>query len=152
MAILRFNPAQTGADATTAMAMNLPSLDGKSGYEFRAIEVYWKNVESAAAADYEVYVAVQKVSGALGERIGIDDWIVGVSWAQQNTGGVAVAVNTEPYKSQVLISPITTVSPDLQLVIVSGATAQTNQFGVIVHYDLVKLSELEYLRLLAAGG
>lgn len=152
MALLRFNPAQTGSDATTATPMNLPALDGKSGYQFTAIEVYWKNVESAAAADYEVYVAIQKTSGALAERIGIDDWIVGVSWGQQNTGGVAVVANTEPYKSQVLIEPIVTVSPDLQIVIVSGATGQTNQFGVVVHYDLVKLTELEYLRLLAGGA
>lgn len=152
MAILRFNVLQSGIDTATATPMNLPSLDGKSGYEFRAIEVYWKNAEGVAPADWEVYVAVQKNNIALNERIAIDDWIVGTSWAQQNTAGVAVVANVEPYKSQILITPIVTVAPDLQIMVFSTLTAQNNQFGVIVHYDLVKLSELEYLRLLAAGG
>lgn len=152
MTIQRFNTVQSAIDTNTATAMNLPSLDGKSGYQINAIEAYWKNGEGAAAGDYEVYVAVQKTDLALAERIGIDDWIVGVSWGQQNTAGVAVVANFEPYKQQILIEPIITVSPSLFIMVVTGATGQNNQFGVIVHYDLVKLSELEYLRLLAAGG
>lgn len=152
MALIRFNPTQGGADTVLSSSMNLPALDGKSGYQINAIEVYWKNSESVAAADYEVYVAVQKIAGTLTERIGVDDWIVGVSWGQQNTAGVAVVASVEPYKSQILIEPIVTVVPDLQVVSFSSSTGQANQFAVIVHYDVVKLTELEYLRLLAGGA
>ena len=46
MAIARYLVTQSGNDTTTSVAMNLFPLDGKSGYEFTAIEVYWKNGES----------------------------------------------------------------------------------------------------------
>lgn len=152
MAIARYLVTQSGNDATTSVAMNLFPLDGKSGYEFTAIEVYWKNGESVAAADYEVYVAAQKVAGTLADRIYEEDWIMGVSWGQQNTAGVAVVDSLEPQKQQILIEPIVTVSQTLNVVCFSSSTAQANQVAVVVHYNVVKLTELEYLRLLAAGG
>jgi len=152
MAIARFNITQSAADTTTSVAMNLFPLDGKSGYEFTGIEVYWKNGESAAAADYEIYCAIQKVAGVLSERISEEDWICGVSWGMQNTAGVAVVQAFEPQKQQILIEPIVTVSQTLNVVCVSGATGQANQLSVVAHYNVVKLTELEYLRLLAAGG
>lgn len=152
MAIARYNVTQSGVDAVTSVPMNLFPLDGKSGYEFTAIEVYWKNGELAAAADYELYLAAQKVSGNLADRISEEDWIMGVSWAVQNTAGVAVALHVDLQKQQILIEPIVTVSQTLNLVASSANTAQANQLSVVVHYNIVKLSELEYLRLLAAGG
>ena len=74
MAIARYNVTQTGVDVITSVPMNLFPLDGKSGYEFTAIEVYWKNGEGAAVADYELYLAAQKVPGNLTDRISEEDW------------------------------------------------------------------------------
>jgi len=152
MAIARFNINQSSPDAVTSVPMNLFPLDGKSGYEFTAIEAYWKNGENAAAADYELYVAVQKIAGNLLDRIGEEDWIMGVSWGLQNTAGVAVVSIVELQKQQILIEPIVTVSQTLNIVASSSLTGQANQLSVIAHYNIVKLTELEYLRLLAAGG
>ena len=152
MAIARYNVTQTGVDVTTSVPMNLFPLDGKSGYEFTAIEVYWKNGELAAAADYELYLAAQKVPGNLADRISEENWIMGVSWGLQNTAGVAVVSIVELQKQQILIEPIVTVSQTLNIVASSSLTGQANQLSVIAHYNIVKLTELEYLRLLAAGG
>lgn len=152
MAIARYNITQTGNDTTTAVPMNLFPLDGKSGYEFTAIEVYWKNGRFAPATDWEIYVAVQKQAAALTERISDEDWIMGASWSLQNTAGVAVVAPVELQKQQMLIEPIITVSQSLNIVCFSTATAQANAASLVVHYNVVKLSELEYLRLLAAGG
>lgn len=152
MAIARYTLTQGGADTLAATAMNLFPLDGKSGYEIRSIEVYWKNAENAAPADWEVYVAVQKTALGLTDRISDEDWIVGAAWAQQNTAAAAVALQVEPYRKEILIEPIVTVSQTLNVVAFSSGTAQANSFSIIVHYDVIKLSEIEYLRLLAAGG
>lgn len=152
MAIARYLLTQGGSDTLASAAMNLFPLDGKSGYQINSLEVYWKNAENAAPADWEVYVAVQKSAIGLTDRIGDEDWIVGASWAQQNTAGVAVTLQIEPYKKEILIEPIVTVSQTLNVVAFSSGTAQANSFSLIVHYDVIKLSEIEYLRLLAAGG
>lgn len=152
MAIARYNLTQGGADTLATTTLNLFPLDGKSGYEFTALEVYWKNGEGVAAADWEVYVAIQKSASGLTDRISDENWIAGVSWGVQNTAGVAVATTIDIQKQQILIEPMVTVSQSLTLVGFSSATAQANTFSAIVHYNIVKLTELEYLRLLAAGG
>lgn len=152
MAIARYILTQSGVDTTTAVAMNLFPLDGKSGYEFTAIEVYWKNAENPAHADWEMYTAIQKTAAGLTDRNGDEDWIIGVSWGMQNTAGVAVATPVDMLKKEILIEPIITVSQSLNVVCFSSSTAQANSISVIAHYNVVKLTELEYLRLLAAGG
>lgn len=152
MAIARYTLTQSGVDTTTAVAMNLFPLDGKSGYEFTAIEVYWKNAENPAHADWEMYTAIQKSASGLTDRNADEDWIVGVSWGMQNTLGTAVSTPVDMQKKEILIEPLITVSQSLNVVCFSSATNQANSISVVAHYNVVKLTELEYLRLLAAGG
>jgi len=151
MPIYRSNSTQGGADtaASAAIETNLVA-DGKAGWEIFAFEVLWTNGELVAAADWEVTAAITTTTTAP-SFISADE-IVRLEWGCQNTAGVAVAVAYEPLKSVIMIEPRVTVQPTIYFHNVSTLTAQANTMHFHVYYNLVKLSDLEVLRLLAGGA
>ena len=142
---------QSAADTftTTQISTGLTS-DGKSGWEITALEAFWSNGESVAAADYEINAVLATISTAT--NFDDIDEIARISWGLQNTGGVAVAVPYDPVKEKLLIEPRLTVQPILFLGVISSATAQANSVRIAVTYNIVKLTDLEVLRLLQGGA
>ena len=151
MSKIQFSQTQGGNDVTTSFthATGL-TADGKVGWQINAIECYWLNGESAAAADWEVAGILATESNAV--NFNVPDEIVRLAWGLQNTGGVAVAVPYDPIKRLVMIEPRITVQPNLYGVVFSSGTSQANQIQFSIYYDVVKLSDLEVLRLLAGGA
>ena len=141
---------QSGVDTRTAVALALPSLDGKSAYLLEGARCCWYDCHSVAAADWRLFAYVAVEDAALNPND--DEWVMDVSWACQNTGGVAVALTVEPTKQTQLILPRATVQPYVYCVVDSTATAQANDVYFEVFYSIQKLSEIEYLRLLAGGA
>lgn len=141
---------QSGADTFTAVELALPSLDGKSGYQINGIKAYWKDGAAVAAADWSLDAIVQVASTAL--TFVDDEWIDAVSWGCQNTAGTAVLVPYEPQKEHELFEPRLTVQPSIYVAVASSNTGQANDVVIEVFYETTKLSELEYLRLLAGGA
>lgn len=141
---------QGGADTFTAVALALPALDGKSGYQILGVSAYWVDGAAVAAADYSLDAVVQVASTSL--TFEDDEWIASVSWGVQNTAGTAVAIPYEPLKTRMLDEPRVTVQPEIYVAVKSSGTSQANDVIFRVQYELVKLSELEYLRLLAGGA
>lgn len=150
MAKIRTLVTQSGADTFTASALALPDLDGKTGYQINAIRAHWKDGAAVAAADYTLVASVQVA--ATGLTFVDDEMIDFVSWGVQNTGGVAVALPFEPVREHELFEPRLTVQPSIYVAVDSAATGQANDVVIEVFYETVKLSELEYLRLLAGGA
>lgn len=141
---------QGGADTTAYVQFSLPDLDGKSGYEIVGMRAFWSGAQAAAAADHVLNVVIQTSGTAV--KVPTDaEYIDAVSWGQMNTAGVAVTLNYEPYKEHVLLAERVTVQ-DVYAAVASTTTGLTNTVYVSLYYRVVKLSELEYLRLLAGGA
>lgn len=145
---------QGGADTSASTTIDTGlTVDGKVGVEIYAMEMYWTNGETAAAGDIEAFGAITTTSTAPAAASFISpDEIGRISWGLQNTGGVAVAVPYEPIKQTLFLERRVTVQPLLYFHVVTSATGQANQMYVRVFYDIVKLTDLEVMRLLVGGA
>lgn len=150
MPAIRTLVTQTGNDTYTAEELALPALDGKSGYQINGIRAHWKDAAAVPAADWTLE-AIVTVSATEPQFVD-DEYIDGVEWACQNTAGTAVAMQIEPFREHELVEPRLTVQPSIYVAVASANTSQANDVEIEVQYEVVKLSELEYLRLLAGGA
>lgn len=151
MAIVLLDAVQTGLDTATGIAIQTGlTADGKTAWMIKAMEVEWVNIQGAPAQDWKLTVALKTTN--ITADFSSPDEICRVEWAMQNTGGVAVSVYVEPVKSIVLMEPRVTVQPTLYIRLDSAATGLTGSAKVRVYYDIVKLTDVEVLRLLAGGA
>jgi hypothetical protein len=142
---------QGGADTTGSATIDTGIVvDGKTAIIINAMEVFWDNGESPAAADWEHNVILATTSSAT--AFSSADEICRVSWGLQNTAGVAVAVTYEPIKSIILLEPRTTAQASLYVFSVSTLTAQANVIRYRVYYETVKMTDVELLRLIVGGA
>jgi hypothetical protein len=142
---------QGGADTFTAVAIDTGlTADGKAGWQINAIRAFWVDGAAVAAADHSISAKVATI--ATTTTFGSSDEIDRVAWGLQNTAGVAVAVPYEPIKQDFLLEPRVTVQPNIYVQVESAGTAQANDVIFEIYYDVVKLSDLEVLRLLAGGA
>lgn len=148
--ILKGTVTQAGADTFTAtQILTGLTVDGKSGWQINGFKAYWMTGLTAAAADWVVNAVISTV--ATSTLPNSDDEIARISWGLQNTGGVAVAVPYEPIKKADLTEPRVTVQSDLYVHANSTTSGQVNIFYYELSFDIIKLSDLEVLRL-AVGG
>lgn len=149
----RFNQlvTQGGADTFTSVAISTGlTADGKSGWQINNVEAFWVDGSTPAAADWQLNAIVATITTAT--SFGDDDEVGRVSWGLQNTAGVAVAVPYDPAKSISLVEPRVTVQPIIYCNVSSSSTAVANDVIFVVYYDIIKLTDLEVLRLLAGGS
>lgn len=151
MSVFKKLVTQSGNDTfTTASISTGLTADGKSGWQINAIEAYWVDGVSIAAGDWNLIAKVATISTST--SFVDDDEIGRVAWGMQNTGGVAVAVPLEPLKGIKLEEPRVTVQPTLYLGVESTATSNANDVVFRIYYDIIKLTDIEVLRLLAGGA
>lgn len=141
---------QGGADTfvATSIDTNL-TADGKSGWEIIALSAYYTNGETAAAADSDVSIIL--ATQATVTTFDQDEEIYRLNWAVANTAGVAVAYPVPLIKRELLILPRVTVQPTLYVQVSSTLSGLANAIAWEVHYNIVKLTDLEVLRLLQGG-
>lgn len=150
MAKERIRVTQTAADVNTwgAIDTNI-SADSKFGWLIKSIQAYWEDGSTIAAADYQLEGVLTTVATATTPEN--SDEIDRISWGLQNTGGVAVAVPYEPNKVSVLLEERLTVQPIIYCGVLSSETNQANGIIFQVNYEIVKLTDIELLRLLIGG-
>lgn len=142
---------QGGADTFTSVGIDTGlTADGKAGWSINRIRAFWVDGSTVAAADWQMSAILATIATAT--AFGDDDEIDRVSWGLQNTGGVAVGISYEPVKEHILFAPRVTVQPIVYVAVASSATAIANDVIIEFDYDIVKLSDLEVLRLLAGGA
>lgn len=142
---------QTGTDVFTSIPVFTGlTVDGKAGWRIRSIEASWSDGSSVSAGDYLLVASVGTVATVT--AYGDDDELGRVSWGLQNTAGVAVAIPYEPVKIRELSEERVTVQDQLFFGVSSAATGQANDVVIVVNYDVIKLTDLEVLRLLAGGA
>ena len=142
---------QTGADTFTAFQI-LTGLtaDGKAGWEIKSFKAHWLLGFTAAAADNIANCVLATLATVTTPNL--DDEIARVSWSVQNTAGVAVAMIFEPMKMIILPEPRVTAQTDLYIHANTTTTGLTNVMYWEIEYDIIKLSDIEVLRLMVAGA
>jgi hypothetical protein len=151
MPIYKGTVLQSGADTTTRFTIPTGlTVDGKTAWNITGFETFWSNASSAVAADWNLEAELSTLN--TGTSYSSYDEIARVSWAVQNTAGVAVALPVEPIKSANLFEDRITAQPNLYVAIESAATGQANRVYFTVVYDIVKLSDVELLRLMVGGA
>lgn len=142
---------QTGADAFTATRILTGlTVDGKAGWSIKSFKVTWLLGYTAVAADNIANCVLSTITTATTPDL--DDEIGRVSWSVQNTAGVAVAMIFEPMKLLVLPEPRVTAQTDLYIQCNTTTTGLTNTMYWELEFDIVKLTDLEVLRLMVAGA
>lgn len=142
---------QGGADTfTTGTIETGLTADGKAGWQINSIRAWWVNGSAVAAVDHSFFAKLCTINTTTAFTSA--DEIDRLGWGVQNTAGVAVAYPFEPLREHILFEPRVTVQPYLYVQNESTATAQANQLQIAIYYDVVKLSDLEVLRLLAGGA
>ena len=149
--IIKGAVVQGGADTFTAQTVLTGlTIDGKTGWLVKGFKAYWSNGYTAAAADAISNCVLATISSATPPSS--DDEICRVSWGVQNTAGVAVAFSFEPSKRGDILEPRLTVQSDLYVHASSTSTGLTNTFYYEIEYELVKLTDIEVLRLMVGGA
>jgi hypothetical protein len=141
---------QGGADTFVASSIDTNlTADGKAGWEIVAVSAYYTNGETAAAADSDVnlILAVQATVTSFEQ----DEEIYRLNWSVANTAGVAVAYPVPLIKRELLIEPRLTVQPLLYVQVSSTLSGLANAIAWEIHYNIVKLTDIEVLRLLQGG-
>lgn len=151
MPVKKILVTQTGNDVFTSVLIDTNlTVEGKSGWSINGITCNWKDVAGVAAADWRLDA---KLSTDGTDTLFIEDEeLARVSWAVQNTGGIAVALPVEPIKSVLITEPRVTVQPQIAACVSSSLTGNANDVEFMIFYDIVKLSDLEVLRLLQGGA
>lgn len=148
--IMKGQMTQTGVDTYTSLqVLTGLTVDGKSGWEITGFKVYFANGYQAAATDAIMSTSLATVATATTPAS--ENEIARVAWAVQNTAGVAVAFNFEPSKKADLTEPRVTVQSDLYVNCASTTTGLTCNLFYEIAFNIVKLTDLEVLRL-AVGG
>lgn len=151
MPIFKGVATQTGGDTFTAAAILTGlTVDGKSGWQINGFKAFWSNGYTAAAADAIANCVLSTIATVTLPNA--DDELARVSWAVQNTAGVAVAMTFEPTKLADIQEPRVTVQPDLYIHANTTTTGLTNSFYYEIQYEIVKLTDIEVLRLLVGGA
>jgi hypothetical protein len=151
MSVAKKLVTQTGSDTFTSAAIATGlTVDGKSGWSIHAIEAFWSDGAAIAAGDWTLDAKLATVSTST--AFSDDDEIGRLSWGQQNTAGVAVTVPFEPLKGYGLLEPRVTVQPSIYVSVASTGTSNANDVVFRVYYEIIKLSDLEVMRLLAGGA
>jgi len=151
MTIIKGVLFQTGADAFTAGTISTGlTVDGKTGWEITGLKVFWATGYTVSAVDFVANGVLATINTVTLPNS--DDEIARVSWAVQNTGGVAVALVFEPGKRADITESRVTVQPEIYFHANTTGTASTNQMYYEISYEIVKLSDIEVLRMLVGGA
>lgn len=141
---------QSGADATTSeLILTGIKADSKLGWEIVRLTAYWSNGHSVAVGDINLNVVLNTLDSLT--TMDSADEIARINFAVSNTGGIAVAYPIDLIKNQVQPISRLTVQPSISLFVSSSGTAAANSIYYEVEYNLIKLSDLELLRLLQGG-
>lgn len=137
-----------GAGSTTVPSIStLLTVDGKTGWQFVGASVQVLVPYQAAAFEMNVQVNTEGSIQAYDDP----DLIFDVTFKQSSTTGYLGEFQPLPHKVSDLWFPRITVQPTVYIVCAATGTAATAKVKILLAYDLVKLTDLEVMRLLQGG-
>lgn len=152
MPILRVKVTQGGADTFTQVAIDTNlTADGKSAWQFTRLTAFWENGYTAAAADQTISAILSTQVTTVTTPVDAEE-IARVNWSIANTAGVAVAYPLDLIKEVSIPTDRITVQPIVYASVSSVTTGLANVVYFELEYEVVKLSDIEVLRLLLGGA
>lgn len=152
MSLLRGVTTQSAADTFTQSAIDTNlTADGKAGWEIISFRAFWPGFYLLAAADMTLSAILATQSTTVTTMNQAAE-IARVNWAIANTAGVAVAFPVDQTKTDLMVEPRVTAQPLLYVGISSATTGAANVVYWELEYNIVKLSDVETLRLLVGGA
>ena len=142
---------QGGADTfTAATILTGLTVEGKSGWLIKGLKAFWSNGYTAPAGDAVTHCVLATIATITSPNS--DDEIARVSWGVQNTAGVAVAFSYDPVKLAIMQESRLTVQSDLYVHANTIGTTLSNILYFEIEYEIVKLTDIEVLRLMVGGA
>lgn len=151
MSIVRGTLIQSAANTFTQATIDTNiSIDGKFGWEITGFKVYASTLYTeVTTADYELE-ALLATQATTVTTMNQAEEIARVEWAN-NFSTAAVAYPVEPIKMALMLESRATVQPQIYVGINSTGLTAAARIYYEISYDIIKLSELEVMRLLVGG-
>lgn len=152
--------AQTAADTSTWAQIPTGVNPGDAvALAMESMTVYWDNARTAgnpnAVTDFYLGIMVGR-SPVIPSLVNPD--VFGMASVSVSKAGVAqpaaegVSMIVMPDMFDLELEPSLTLQPYIYVGIVSGSTAQANSISFRISYNSVKLTQNEYVKLLAAAA
>lgn len=144
---------QSGIDVLTYVAIDTNlSADGKAAWSIKGLRGYFQNGYTAnPALDWTVSAIIGTTNDD--PDFGDPQIMDFLNWSSRSLGASLVGFEMfEAVQEHVPMEERITVQPIIYLSAKSINTGQANTLIMQVFYDVVKLSDLEVLRLLAGGA
>jgi hypothetical protein len=128
------------------------TVDGKAGWNIQGVRFLWHNAMQSVVPTADCFLTIQ-VNTETGDQEFMDK--DSVFTTTMGVSGIAASVSAmwvQPEFQQALIIPRTTVQPSLYLRLSSNALAVQASVHIEIYYEVVKLSDLEVMRLMQGGA
>lgn len=152
MAIVRGLTTQAVANTFIQVAIdtNLTS-DGKAAWAIRRFRAFFSGFYVQPAADMIAEAILSTQITTVTTMIDPEE-LARCSVAVANTAGVAVAFPLDLHQEAIILGERLTVQPTLYVGHSSAGLTTVGSVYWELEYDVIKLTDLEVLRLLVAGG
>ena len=126
------------------------SIDGKYGWEITGFKAFLATgYTEVTTADWEIN-AVLSTQVTTATAMSDPEELARIGWANNFTTA-SVAYPIEPIKTAQMLETRLTVQPQIYVGIDANGTAAVSRIYYEISYDIVKLTELEVMRLLVGG-
>lgn len=141
---------QTAVDTTTELAFStFLSAEGKAGWRINSARFYWPNME-LVTTEGNMTAALNTETGTT--DFGDESHLLLGSWNFEVAGTAGNMLLVPLKMDDFTIGERITVQPELFLRCTSSSTGVANKIVMHLDYDVVKLSDIDVLRLLAGGA
>ena len=156
MSIIKGTLTQSAPNAFTQSIVDTNiQVDGKTGWAISGFRVYNETLHSNAPNDLRIAVALSTVNTQT--AFNSLDELARVAWGSVYEPGTSATTTSmlagvEPIKAAILLEARLTVQPQIFVQVTSVGSNVASVLFFEVQYELIKLSDIELLRLLVGGA
>lgn len=151
MPTIKGTVTQTGANTYTSSTVDTNlTADGRTGWDIRRFAGFYSNINGQIAADFSQNLILATITTVT--TFDSKDEIARVAWQAGGTLFTDAFQNFDPIKNAVFSGSRLTVQPFLY---VNSSSAGQSGAGIMyweMDYDIIKLTDIEVLRLLQGGA
>jgi len=153
MSYIKKSLAQTGANATTELAIpTLLTVDGKAGWSILGMDIYVSGLGAAVNAVADGQCLIELNTEATPQSYDDPDNIIFHQFQFSGITASTTALQVFGGEQVRLILPRLTVQPTLYLNISSSGLLTAVTANIQIVYEIVKLSDIEVMRLMQGGA
>ena len=151
--IKRLVVSQSTADTDVVTAIpTLLTVDGRTGWSLTCLRTVWRNGNSVASTIAASSLTAQLATEDTFQTFTDPDMVAMNRYATHGIAASTSAYTFSGYMEYVMMENRLTVEPYLYAIVNSTATAQLNVVQFEFQYELVKLTDLEVMRMLQGGA